>query len=126
MNVELDLRRVVPLVLRATGNDYYIRHTDEIVRHVAGGYPLYQAFAASRAFPSDFIDALQVAEESGRIVESFEKLSKRYEEEAKTGINALVAVLVIAIWILVFGVIIWMIFRLFGFYLNTLNDALKM
>ena len=31
LNVDMDLRRIVPLVLRTTGNDYYIRHTDQIV-----------------------------------------------------------------------------------------------
>ena len=85
LNVEMDLRRVVPLVLRATGNDHYIRHTDQIVADVAAGHPLHVAFARSGAFPATFIDALAVAEESGQTVESMDRLSKRYEEEAEDG-----------------------------------------
>jgi type IV pilus assembly protein PilC len=126
MNVALDLRRVVPLALRATRNDYYIRHNDEIVALVASGHPLHEAFAASGAFPTDFIDALQVAEESGQFVESLARLSRRYEEEAKWAMGGLVAVLVGGVWILVGAIIVWMIFRMFGFYVGTINDAVNM
>ena len=87
MNVDMDLRQVVPLVLRATGNDYYIQHTDQAVGIVATGHPLHEAFAATGAFPADFIDALEVAEESGAVVESMERLSKRYEDEAEHGVQ---------------------------------------
>jgi len=126
MNVEMDLRRVVPLALRATGNDYYIRHADAIVAHVAAGEPLHLAFAASGAFPPDFIDALQVAEESGRVVESMDRLSRRYEEEAELALRTLTVVAGFFVWMLVAAIIIWMIFRLAGFYIGTINQALQM
>lgn len=126
MNVEMDLRRVVPLALRATGNDFYVRHTDEIVAQVAAGAPLHAAFAASGAFPVDFLDALQVAEESGRIVESMERLSRRYEEEAELALRTLTIAAGFLVWLLVAAIIIWMSFRLAGFYIGTINDALQM
>jgi type II secretory pathway component PulF len=126
LNVEMDMRRVVPLVLRATGNDYYIRHTDQIVADAAAGHPLHVALGRSGAFPVDFLDALAVAEESGSTVESMERLSKRYEEEAETAIKALAVVLGIAVAALVMGIIILMIFRLAGFYIGTINEAVEM
>jgi type IV pilus assembly protein PilC len=126
MNVEMDLRQVVPLVFRATGNDYYICHTDQVVSLVAAGHPLHEAFAATGAFSADFLDALQVAEESGRIVESMERLSRRYEEEAESALKVLTVVAGFAVGALVAAVIIMMIFRLAGFYIGTINDALKM
>jgi len=115
----------VPLALRATGNDHYIRHTNQIVSDVASGQPLHMAFALSRAFPSTFIDALTVAEESGRIVESMERLSNRYEEEAEAAVKTLAVILGFVVAGLVMGLIVLMIFRLAGFYLGTINDALK-
>jgi type IV pilus assembly protein PilC len=126
MNVEMDLRKVVPLVLRATGSDYYIRHTGQVVRDVAAGEPIHVAFSLSGAFRSDFIDALQVGEESGQIVESTERLSRRYQEEAEMALQTLTKLAGFAVWAIVAALVTLMIFRLFGFYLNTINDALKM
>jgi type II secretory pathway component PulF len=126
LNVEMDLRRVVPLALRATGSDHYIRHTNQIVAEIAAGEPLYAAFARSRAFPATFIDALAVAEESGQTVESMDRLAKRYEEEAEVAVKALATILGVLVGMLVMGIIILLIFRLAGFYFGTINDALKM
>jgi type II secretory pathway component PulF len=125
MNTSMDLRRVVPLVLRATGNDHYIRHTDQIVGDVAAGQPLHVAFAGSRAFPIEFLDALEVAEESGQTVESMERLSKRYEEEAESAVKSLATVFGFLVGVLVMGLIVLMIFRLAGFYFGTINSLLK-
>jgi len=126
MNVDMDVRRVVPLVLRATGNDYYIRHTDQVVTDVAAGHPLHEALAATGAFPSDFLDALEIAENSGRTVESMERLSNRYDSEAATAINVISVLLGVMVAGLVMGIIIYMIFRLAGFYIGTINEAVEM
>jgi type IV pilus assembly protein PilC len=125
MNTSMDLRRVVPLVLRATGNDHYIRHTDQIVADVASGQPIHVAFAASRAFPLEFLDALEVAEESGSTVESMERLSKRYEEEAESAVKTLATVFGFLVGLLVMALIVLMIFRLAGFYFSTINSLLN-
>jgi type IV pilus assembly protein PilC len=126
LNVEMDMRRVVPLVLRAMGNDFYVRHTEQIVTDVAAGHPLHHALGATGAFPGEFIDALAVAEDSGRTVESMERLSKRYEEEAETAIKAIAVILGILVAALVMGIIILIIFRLAGFYVGTINEAVEM
>lgn len=126
LNVDIGLRRIVPLALRSTANDYYIRHTDQIVNTVTAGEPLHVAFARSQAFPSEFIDALAAAEESGRIVESMERLSNRYEEEAESAVKILAKVLGFAVAGCVMAFIIFLIFRLANFYIGTLNDAVKM
>lgn len=126
LNVELDLRRLVPLALRTTGTDYYIQHTNKIVTDVAAGDPLHVAFARTGAFPLDFLDALNVAEESGKLVESMDRLSNRYEEEAELAIRTLAVAFGWLIGAGVMALIVLLIFRLAGFYLGTINDALKM
>jgi type II secretory pathway component PulF len=126
LNVAMDLRRVVPLVLRATGNDHYIRHTNQIVADIAAGSSLHVAFARSGAFPAEFIDALAVAEESGQMVESMDRLSKRYEEEAESAIKTLAAIFGFAVAAMVMGIIVLMIFRLAGFYIGTIQEAVDM
>jgi hypothetical protein len=125
LNSALDLRRVVPLALRATGNDYYTRHTDSIVADVAAGHPLHLAFHRSGAFPMTFIDALAVAEESGQVVASMDRLSSRYEEEAEMALKALAVIAGCVVWALVAAVIVFLIFRLAGFYFGTIQDAVN-
>jgi type IV pilus assembly protein PilC len=120
----MDLRRVVPLALRATGNDHYIQHSDQIVADIAAGQPIHVAFAGSRAFPIEFLDALEVAEESGSLVESMGRLSNRYEEEAESAVRTLATIFGFAVGLLVMGIIVLMIFRLAGFYLGTINSLL--
>jgi type II secretory pathway component PulF len=83
------------------------------------------AFARSGAFPSTFVDALAVAEESGQVVESMDRLSKRYEEEAESAVKALAVAFGTLVALLVMGIIVLMIFRLAGFYFGTINEALK-
>lgn len=126
LNVEMDLRRLVPLALRTTGNDHYIRHSDQIVADISRGDPLHLAFARSRAFPADFIDALTVAEESGRIVESMERLSNRYEEEAELAIRTLAVAFGWLIGFCVMALIVLLIFRLASFYIGAINNAVNM
>jgi type II secretory pathway component PulF len=126
MNVAMDLRRVVPLVLRTMGSDYYIQHTDRIVSDVSRGDPLHVAFSRSGAFPPEFIDALTVAEESGQMVESMERLSDRYEEEAELAVRTLSVAFGWLVGACVMGIIVLLIFRLAGFYIGTINDAVNM
>jgi type IV pilus assembly protein PilC len=126
LNVEMDLRRIVPLSLRTTGNDYYVQHSDRIVADINRGDPMHVAFSRSGAFPGDFIDALTVAEESGRIVESMERLSNRYEEEAELALRTLSVAFGWLVGACVMGIIVFLIFRLAGFYLGTINEALEM
>lgn len=126
LNVEMDLRQLVPLVLRATGNDFYIQHSRQMVADVAAGQPLHLAFANSMAFPPAFLDALAVAEESGQISESMARLSKQYESEAESAMKWLSVFAGAAVGIMVAAIIIWMIFRLYVvLYLGPINEALE-
>jgi type IV pilus assembly protein PilC len=125
-NVAMDLRRVAPLALRSTGNDYYIRHTEQVTSAIASGQPLAQALGRTGAFPAGFVDALAVGEESGQIAESMGRLADQYEEEAESAVRTLAMLAGVAVFVLVAALIIFLIFRLFfGMYLGPINDALN-
>jgi type IV pilus assembly protein PilC len=126
LNVAMDIRQLLPLSLRATNSDYYIQHTDQIIGDITQGNPIHVAFTRARVFPLDFLDAISVAEESGRLVESMDHVSSRYEEEAEIAIKALATTFGWMVGFCVMGIIVFLIFRLFSFYLGSLNDALHM
>jgi type IV pilus assembly protein PilC len=123
LNVEMDLRRLIPLVLRATGNDYYIRRGDEIVASIVAGQSIAESFGRTGIFPESFVDAISVGEESGEIVETLGRLSRHYQEDAAGAMKTLSVVAGVAVWMLVAGMIIFMIFRIFGFYVGVLKEA---
>ena len=66
-----------------------------------------------------------MGEEGGRLVEVMERVSAEYQERAGTAMSVLAQIAGYAIWLLVAGVIIIMIFQLFSGYLGMLNDAQK-
>lgn len=125
MNVEMDLRRVGPIVLSASDNERFAQHGPAVSQAVGAGEPFSSCFARTGVFPQTFIDTLEVAEETGQIVETMDRLSKRYEEEAEHAVAVLTRVAAFLVWAAIAALIIGLIFRVFGFYTAVLNDALE-
>lgn len=127
LNVDLDLRRLVPMVLSASGNHYYTQHQRQMIADITAGKSLYETFLRTHAYPEQFLDALQVAEESGQISESMARLTKVYEQEAEGAMRTIVGIVAGLIWLAVVAVIVVAIFRMFFLvYLGPMYEALEM
>jgi type IV pilus assembly protein PilC len=116
--------RAVPLALRSTHDQRYIECSDAIVAQLRAGDEIHEALAATKVFPPEFVDAVQVGEESGRLPESMENLSRIYQDQARRALSTIATLGGVGVWALVGLFIIMMIFRIFSFYLNTINDLL--
>jgi type IV pilus assembly protein PilC len=125
LNVDLDLRRVAPLVLDASGNRRYAKHSAAVARLVGAGQPLSECFAATGEFPAEFLNTLEVGEQTGKLVETTARLSKRYEEEAQHAIGVLSTLAGFLVWGLVSCLVVFLIFRLASFYTGTITDLSK-
>jgi type II secretory pathway component PulF len=125
MTVEsgMPIRRAVKMTLRSSGNAFYIDRIGDIDEAIAAGTSLTKSFADARCFPRDFMDALEVGEQSGRLSQTMENLSRQYQDQARSSMAILTTIAGIAVWIMIAGLIIMMIFRLFSFYLGALNSA---
>ena len=126
LNSGMDTRRAVGLAVLAARNARFTDGAKSIDAVLAEGQSLFSAFAQTRAYPSDFLDTLQVGEQSGTVVESMERLSNQYREKAKIALAALGVFAFFACFGLIGAFIVLFIFRIFGFYLGTINDALQM
>ena len=126
MNSGMDTRRAVALALRASQNARFTGGAKSVDAVLAEGDSLYSAFHQTGAYPRDFLDTLQVGEQSGTIVESMERLSGQYRDKAKLAMAALGVFAFFASFGLIAAFIILMIFQLFGFYIRTINEALPM
>jgi type II secretory pathway component PulF len=119
----MDIYKSVQLSLLTTRNARYVDQIPLIKKEIKSGSSLFEAFAGSGAYPDEFLDALTVSEQSGRIVESMELLSRQYQERARSALSTITMLAGFAVWILVAILIIFLIFRLFLSYINQLNSA---
>lgn len=125
LNVEMDMRQVVRLMLESTGNDYYIQHTQRVTADIAAGRPLWQALAKTDAFTPHFLDALAVAEETGEISESMARLTRQYEEESEEAMRWISTATGVLIWISIGALITFLIIRMaMQLYLKPMQDLL--
>lgn len=118
--------KALPLCLASTQNARYTEHSEAIVRQVRQGCEVSQALASAGVFPQEFLEALEVGEQSGRISESMAILSKQYHDRAQQALAALNVIAGFLVWAVVAGLIILVIFRLFSFYLGAINNALQL
>jgi type IV pilus assembly protein PilC len=126
MNAGMEVRRSVRLSMRSAGNAYYADRADAIDKKIAQGCSLDEAFRAGQCFPHDFLDFIQVGEHSGTLVETLARCSKEYQDQARRAMTTLTAIAGYAVWLVVAGIIVSLIFRLAFFYIGVLNDAAKM
>jgi type IV pilus assembly protein PilC len=127
MNSGMEVREALKLSLRSTQNVVYTQHIDTVIRKITAGQEIYEALRETGAFPLDFLDAVQVGEDSGQLVESMGRLADQYQDQAKLAMNTMTILLGVAISGLIAGIIIYFIYQIFSrAYMAPLNDALKM
>lgn len=120
-------RRTVELALAASQNSYYSSHTGEISQAVAAGNEFHEAFKQSGAFPEEFIFSLEAAELAGATTESLLRLTREYEDRARSAIRMLTAASTVGFMVLVGAILVIMIFRLaMVLYIGPIYDALEM
>jgi type IV pilus assembly protein PilC len=125
MNAGMELRRSLRLSIRSSGCARYIDAIDCVDREIAEGNSLYLAFYAAECFPLDFLDAVQVGEQSGKLVESMARLSRQYQDRARAALATLTTLAGFGVWVIVAALIIVLIFRIAFFYLGTINSMMK-
>jgi type IV pilus assembly protein PilC len=125
MDAGMDLRRSLKLSLQSTRNLCFIDQIPTLDRLVMAGNSLQDSFRQLDGYPVEFLDTLAVAEDSGRLVETLGILARQYQERAKNAVALLTNVAGILVWLGIASIIIFMIFRVFGFYLHINDDALK-
>jgi len=117
----MPIARAVKLSLRATGNEAFVAQTDVVVKALGKGEDLTVSLARSRLLPEDFANILANAEEGGRISEILRHQAEHYEEEARRRLSVLTKVAGWSIWMLVAGLMIFFIFRMYLKYIEQFD-----
>jgi type II secretory pathway component PulF len=126
MNTSMDACRAIELSIRSTQNARYTDKIPEITTDIMAGSSIHEAFVQTRVFPADFLDTLAVGEQSGKVVESMGNLARQYQDRARMAMAAIAVIAGIGVIILIAGLIVALIFRIFiTSYLGPINDALN-
>jgi type II secretory pathway component PulF len=110
----------VALSLDSTDRDFYRGAAGDAEQAIRKGATLSESLQATGVFPDEFVQRVDIAEQSGTDAESMEHLSREYDERAKQAVKVLAGVATIVIRVTVMLVLVFLIFRLassvFGYY----------
>lgn len=119
----MGLDKCLDVSLRATSNGAFIGEIPRVVAMVRAGEELADSLRATGLFPETYLQAVEVADHSGTIPESLERLSPELEADARRSLSALTVAAGTLVWLLVAAFIIFLIFSLASFYIGMLNKA---
>jgi type II secretory pathway component PulF len=121
MDTSLPVAEALDRSLKATGNAAYLACSEAAQYAVRHGHSLSDALAAGKILPTDFLNILGNAEETGQIPEVMRHQAEFYEEEAGRRLTLLTRAAGFAIWLSVACLIIWVIFRMALSYIGLLD-----
>jgi type IV pilus assembly protein PilC len=113
--------KAMKLSLRATANSAYEARVEQAADAIRNGDDLTESLRITGLFTDDFLDILANAEEGGRVVEVMERQTSYYEEESTRRIKILTRSAGAAVWMMVAGILIFLIFRIMFTYLGMLD-----
>ena len=120
MTIEAGLKadRVLKSSLRATANKAYQKEGERAAKLARKGNEIVETLGklGPTLFPDEFIQAVHVGEESGRLAEVMEKEAKVYQEASIRGMKFLVKVVTGFVYFCIAVLIIVCIFRIIGVY----------
>ncbi len=127
LNTGMDTRKALALSLASTRNVLYTQHTERVMRTIGAGDAVYESLAQTGAFPATLLSAVEVGEHSGTLAETMGNMSNLYQEEARSALKVVSAVLGFLVFSLVALIIVFLIFQIFrNVYLGPIQEALDM
>jgi type IV pilus assembly protein PilC len=124
LNTGMDTIRAVTMALKNSQNVIFTSGMETVASVLRRGNTISEAFRAAGGYPAEFLDVMEVGEQTGEVSESMERLSKLYEDRAKAALSALTVLAGFLIWGLVAAFIIVLIFRVFSIYIGQINSLL--
>lgn len=118
----MPIQHSLDLSFRATGNGAFVGASPQVCNAVLNGDELSTALDESRLFPEEYLSLVQVAETSGTVPETLQRLSPQFEEQARRSLVVLAVAVSWLVWVAVAGLIIFIVFSFFLQYVKTIND----
>lgn len=128
MTIESGMRadRCLRMSLRATANQAYAREADPAAKAIRAGEDVQTTLGGygERLFPSEFVNAIVIGEDTGRMAEVMRKQAEYYRDEAKRKLKLLSFAVSGGVYLMVGILLVVMIFKIFmTAYIGPMNDA---
>ena len=98
---------------------------DRLVAGLRGGQTLAEALRETGRFPAALCEGVAVGETSGTTAEVLGRLADEFDDEARRGLEGAARAAGGVVWLVVAGVIILVIFRIFSSYVGMINEAAR-
>jgi type IV pilus assembly protein PilC len=119
----MPIARSLESSFKATGNGAFAGASRDVQERVLAGDELSIALAATRLFPEEFLQLVEVAETSGTLPETLKRLSPQFEDQARRSLMLLAATVGWLVWVVVAIFIIFIIFSIVLSYIGMINNA---
>ena len=115
------------LAFRAATNEAFTRHLPHAVKEAQAGQDITTILenCGPTLFPADFRDAVEVGELTGQLPEVFAKQSEQFREAALRKLALLSLIASGSVYVLIAGMIILVIIRIFLSIANIYQDAMR-
>lgn len=114
----------IELALDSTNSEFYRSETKTAHQAIRQGGTMEDALRATGVFPEDFLTEMEVAEMSGTQAESLSHLAERYDERARMAVSVLGKIATATIWVILSGILIFMILKMALKVAGVYQDAL--
>lgn len=118
----MPINRSLELSFRATGNGAFMGVSPGVCEAVLNGEELSTALDEARLFPEEYLSLVQVGETSGTVPETLQRLSPQFEEQARRSLVMLAVGVSWLVWMVVAGLIMFIVISFFMQYVKTIND----
>ncbi|VTR96674.1 type II secretion system F family protein [Tuwongella immobilis] len=122
LNTGIRVDQALRRSLRASGNAVFQSQEETLAKGVRKGNPLTKVLSKAAGFPPEFVDIVQVGEESGDLPEVLQRQSEHYREEATRRLTGLTQSASFGVWLFVAILMIVAIFRMANLYLGALGQ----
>ncbi|QDU80611.1 Type II secretion system protein F [Polystyrenella longa] len=121
----LSVLRCIDISLRATGNGVYMAASPQMITDLKEGALLSDAMRNSGLFTEEYLQIVEVAEETGTVPEQLQRISPQLQDEARRSLSRMASAFSWAIRTVVAVFIIFLIFRMALTYINMIQEATK-
>jgi len=112
---------------QATGNQAFVSRFRRAAAAVSEGVTLTEALSQTRLLDRGFLEVVEVAEESGKLEESLERLASQRGQDAQRAVQYLATAVAWLVYIMVSLIIIYYIFTLaLKFWFGPMQDLMSM
>lgn len=114
----LSVLKCIDISLRATGNGVYMARSEQMQTDLKEGSLLSEAMRNTGLFTEEYLQIVEVAEESGTVPEQLQRISPQLQDEARRSLRKMA---MFFSWIVRLFVVIFVVFLIFRMALNYIN-----